>query len=163
MYSATCELKHSNAIQTMITSALLFFTSNILTALSPTFTAFYAFRIIIAYPSTAFLVLGQSTVGDMYAPTKRGTATGYVLTGTLVGPALGPVIGSIVVSYISSSRSIIWLQAALAGLAGGPLRFLLPEMSGKKGCEELKSLHGQEKARAALERPNPLRVTRLDR
>ncbi|EON61795.1 hypothetical protein W97_01012 [Coniosporium apollinis CBS 100218] len=94
--------------------ATLLFTSSILTALSPPLAAFYAFRVLTAYPSTAFLVLAQSIVGDMYIPTKRGTATGYVLTGSLAGPALGPFVRGIIVNY-SSWRGIVWLQTALAG------------------------------------------------
>ncbi|KAJ9666119.1 hypothetical protein H2201_003797 [Coniosporium apollinis] len=146
----------------MITSAAPFFLFNILTALAPTLAAFYAFRILTAYPSTAFLILGQSIVGDMYAPTKRGTATGYILTGTLIWPALGPFIGGITVNY-NDWRSIIWLQTALAGLAAALLWGLLPETSLHKGSEELEGLQGREKVAAVLERLNPLRVVRLYR
>lgn len=99
-----------------IGSTLLFFLSSLGTALSPSLPVFFVCRAFTAFQGTAFLILGSSSISDIYHPTERGTSLGWFLSGTMVGPAFGPVLGGIIVTF-TSWRVIFWLQVALGGLA----------------------------------------------
>lgn len=79
--------------QICIITVILFFVFSIGTALAPNLPAYFVFRALSAFPGTSFLVVGSSSIGDVYEPTKRATALAWFLSGTVVGPAFGPFLG----------------------------------------------------------------------
>ena len=111
-------------------------------------------------PGTAFLIVGNSCIGDIYTPTERGTALSAFLSGTLIGPAFGPFLGGIIVTY-RSWRDIFWVQTALGGLATVLVIFFLPETIPEKKCEELKDLTTSERAKKLLHWTSPFRVAKM--
>ncbi|KAF2118855.1 major facilitator superfamily domain-containing protein [Lophiotrema nucula] len=141
-------------------SAVLFFAFSIGTALAPNLASFFVFRILTAFQGTAFLVIGSSTIGDIYKPTERGTALGWFMSGTLIGPALGPFIGGIIVTF-RSWRDIFWVQTALAGTAVLLVLFLQPETIHYKRSSELSSLPPKKKAYTMWQYLNPFRIIKL--
>ncbi|KAK3067136.1 hypothetical protein LTS18_001292, partial [Coniosporium uncinatum] len=56
-----------------IPCALLFFVFSIGTALAPNLAAYYIFRVLTAFQGTGFLIVGASTIGDIYRPVERAT------------------------------------------------------------------------------------------
>jgi MFS family permease len=146
--------------QICIITAALFFAFSISTALAPSLASFFVFRILTAFQGTSFLVVGTSCLGDIYTPTKRATALGLFLSGTLVGPAFGPFIGGIIVTF-RTWREIFWLQSALGGLATVLVFFLLPETIPARKIDELSRLSSREKFRTIAGLVNPSRVVVL--
>ncbi|XPS90641.1 hypothetical protein M3J09_000079 [Ascochyta lentis] len=145
-----------------VASATLFTAFSIGTALAPNLAAFFVFRILTAFQGTAFLVVGNAVIGDIYKPTERGTALGWFMSGTLIGPALGPFIGGIIVTF-RSWRDIFWLQTALAGTAVVLCFFVQPETIHVKRSKELNGLSTPAKAHKMWQWLNPFRVIRLYR
>ncbi|KAH7073949.1 major facilitator superfamily domain-containing protein [Paraphoma chrysanthemicola] len=145
-----------------VISATLFFAFSIGTALAPNLASFFVFRILTAFQGTAFLVIGNAVIGDIYKPTERATAMGWFLSGTLIGPALGPFIGGIIVTF-RTWRDIFWLQTALAGAATVFCFFLQPETIHKKRATELEGLPRKERARKMWQWLNPARIILLYR
>ncbi|KAF2025296.1 MFS general substrate transporter [Setomelanomma holmii] len=145
-----------------VASAILFFAFSIGTALAPNLASFFIFRILTAFQGTAFLIVGNAVIGDIYKPTERATAMGWFLSGTLIGPALGPFIGGIIVTF-RSWRDIFWLQTALAGAATVFCFFLQPETIHEKRSRELEGLPLKERAKKMWQWLNPARILRLYR
>ncbi|KAF1961492.1 MFS general substrate transporter [Byssothecium circinans] len=145
-----------------VTSAALFLAFSVGTALAPNLAAFFIFRILTAFQGTVFLIIGSSVIGDIYKPTERGTALGWLLSGTLIGPALGPFIGGIIVTF-RTWRVIFWLQTALAGVACILVFFLLPETIHYKRSAELKDLPKKRRAHLMWQWLNPFRIVWLYR
>lgn len=150
----------NTSLQICIITAALFFAFSIGTALAPSLASYFIFRILTAFQGTSFLIVGTSCLGDIYTPTKRATALGLFLSGTLVGPAFGPFIGGIIVTY-RSWRDIFWLQSALGGLATTLVFFLLPETIPAKKIDELSDRSTKEKFRAIVGLVTPTRVVVL--
>ncbi|CAK3937891.1 synaptic vesicle transporter [Lecanosticta acicola] len=90
--------------------ALLLFT--IAGALAPNLEAFVVFRILSGFQGTFFHVTGQAILAEYFPPTRRGTATGFFLSGTVLGPPLGPLVAGVVTTY-QSWRVILWTQAGM--------------------------------------------------
>jgi len=145
-----------------IPCAILFLAFSIGTALAPNLAAYYIFRVLTAFQGTGFLIVGASTIGDIYRPVERATALGWFLSGTLVGPAFGPFIGGIIVTF-RSWRDIFWLQSALGGLACVLVIFLLPETIHRRRCTELHGLSRTAYTKKMWTWTNPLRVIKLYR
>ncbi|KAL7662740.1 Major facilitator superfamily (MFS) profile domain-containing protein [[Candida] zeylanoides] len=108
----------------------LFFNAifTILVAVSQDVAMFYVFRAMSALFGTAFFTTAAHMMGDIYAPTERGTAMGFVLTGAQLGPALGPVLGGIIVTY-TSWRVIFWVLGATNFAMSALMFFFMPETS----------------------------------
>ncbi|KAK7739693.1 hypothetical protein SLS53_005661 [Cytospora paraplurivora] len=87
-------------------------------ALSKTMATFVTMRILSGFESCFFLVAGQAMVAESFEARQRGTAVGFLMSGTTSGPAivLGPLVGAVIVT-LSHWRVIFWLQAGMA-LAG---------------------------------------------
>ena len=143
-----------------IITGVLFFAFSAGTAAAPNLASYYVFRLLTAYQGTAFLIVGNSCIGDIYTPTERGTALSAFLSGTLIGPAFGPFLGGIIVTY-RSWRVIFWVQTALGGLATILVVFFLPETISSKKIEDLRELTKAERARKILHLTSPLRVAKL--
>lgn len=150
----------THRLQICITTAVLFFAFSIGTALAPNLASYFVFRILTALQGTSFLIVGTSCLGDIYPPTKRATALGLFLSGTLIGPAFGPCIGGVQVTF-ASWRTIFWLQTALGGLATILVFFLLPETIPKKKIDDLADLNPKEKFKTIVGLTNPGRVVVL--
>ncbi|KAJ4302283.1 hypothetical protein N0V88_002426 [Collariella sp. IMI 366227] len=126
-------------------TAVLFFGCSIGTALAPNLAAFFIFRILTAFEGTAFILVGSACIADIYHPTKRATALGWFLSGTLIGPAFGPFIGGIIVSH-TSWRAIFWLQTALSFLAAVfPFTPFLPETIHHRKADDLEGYSPRQK------------------
>ncbi len=143
-----------------IITGILFFAFSAGTAAAPNLACYFVFRLLTAYQGTAFLIVGNSCIGDIYTPVERGTALSAFLSGTLIGPAFGPFIGGIVVTY-RSWRDIFWVQTALGGLATILVIFFLPETIPEKKVEELKEFTKTERVRKILHWTSPFRVARM--
>ncbi|KAH8168707.1 major facilitator superfamily protein [Sarocladium implicatum] len=145
---------------TSITASILFTLSSVATALAPNFASFFAFRILMAFTGTSFLVTGPAVVGDLYHPVERATVMSYFAAGTLIGPAFGPLIGGIIVTH-TSWRAIFWVQVALAGLGAIGVTVFLPETLAKPGSHDLKGLPKRQKIEAIWTMGNPVRVLEM--
>ncbi|KAL1896416.1 hypothetical protein Cpir12675_002820 [Ceratocystis pirilliformis] len=142
--------------------AASFFACSIGTALAPNLGAFFFFRIATAFGGTAFIIVGSACIGDIYRPTDRATALGWLLSGNLIGPALGPFMGGIIVTY-TSWRVIFWLQSALAAIVLAGSIFLMPETIPHRKIDDLAGYPASRKARALMTMINPIRVIELYR
>lgn len=111
-----------------IVCLLMYTVSTILVAVSQNLAMFFVFRMSTALFGTAFFSTGASIIGDIYRPTERGTAMGWVLSGTQIGPALGPLIGGVIVTY-TSWRVIFWTLAGLGAFDFLLAFTILPETS----------------------------------
>ena len=146
----------------LIIASITFTLFSIGSALSPNLACYYIMRMLTAFQGTAFLIIGGTVIGDIYRPIERGTAYGFVLSGTLIGPALGPLIAGVIVTYVSW-RNIFWLQVALAGVATIAVILLIPETIHRARKEDLVGLSRKEKARKLWSWSNPVRVLWLFR
>ena len=106
----------------------LFTISTVLCAVAQNLVMFYVFRALAALFGTAFFSVTAHMVGDIYPPEQRGTAMGWVLSGTQIGSAFGPVIGGIIVTY-TLWRVIFGVLAALGFILAVVVYFFLPETS----------------------------------
>lgn len=61
------------------------------------------------------MVAGQTIIADIFDQSRRGTAVGCFMVGSVSGPAIGPLVGGIIVTY-ASWRIIFWVQTAMVGL-----------------------------------------------
>lgn len=143
-------------------AAALFFLFSIGTALSPNLESFFLFRILTAFEGTPFLIIGSSSISDIYRPVERGTALGWFLSGTLLGPALGPLLGGLIVTYCSW-RVIFWVQTGLAGVAFILVALFLQETSHSRKADQLRDVPRGEYWRKLLRWLNPIRVLKLYR
>lgn len=64
-----------------------------LCAISWSYEALIAFRIVQAIGGGAIQPIGMAIVGELFEPHERGKALGIYGTGIMVGPALGPTLG----------------------------------------------------------------------
>ncbi|KAI0475873.1 major facilitator superfamily domain-containing protein [Xylariaceae sp. FL0804] len=118
-----------------------FLAASLGSALAPNLAAFFAFRALSGLAGTGFLVVAPGVIGDLYRPTERATALGWVLSGMLTGPAIGPLVGGIIVTY-SEWRNIYWLQTGVAGLACVLAVAFIPEtMHHRRRWDDLLHLH----------------------
>lgn len=106
----------------------LFTICTILVAVLQDLAMFYVFRLLLGIFGTAFFTTSAHIVSDIYKPTERGTAMGWVICGTQAGPALGPVIGGIIVTY-TSWRVIFWVLAGCGAAIFGLVLVFMPETS----------------------------------
>ncbi|KAJ5259328.1 MFS transporter DHA1 family multidrug resistance protein [Penicillium angulare] len=141
----------------LIIASSLFFAFSIGTALSPNLESFFIFRMLTAYHGTAFLVVGNSCLGDIYTPTKRATGVGWFMLGFELGPILGPLFGGIIVTYCSW-RDIFWLQSGLAGLGVALIILFLPETLNQPQCTQMAHLSRGDYIRELARRTSPLRM-----
>jgi multidrug resistance protein len=143
----------------MFIGACLFCVSNIVVALAPNVTVFIVFRCINYFGGTAFFSMGASIVGDIYSPSTRGRAMGWVLFGSQIGPTLGPIVGGLIITF-KSWRLLYWIQTAMSGSLLPLYIFLLPETS-------FSTLHARlctERNKKFIFIPfNPLRILMLAR
>lgn len=128
--------------------------------MSPNLVAYFIFRSLAAFETTAFYVLGSSCIGDIYRPEERGTALSWFLLATVVAPAIGPFIGGVIVTY-RTWRILFWLQAALGALAMGLMVFFLPETIKYKLKDDLGGYSVSEKVTRLCNWLNPVRVVKL--
>ncbi|RDW57517.1 synaptic vesicle transporter [Coleophoma cylindrospora] len=98
-----------------IISGFMLFVSSIGMAVAPNLATFVAMRLLAAFEGTYFMVAGQTIIADLFIPTKRGTAVGFFMSGSVMGPALGPCLGGIITSY-ASWRILFWTQTAMVGI-----------------------------------------------
>ncbi|KAJ5160692.1 uncharacterized protein N7482_007696 [Penicillium canariense] len=76
---------------------------------------FIAMRLLSGFTGTFFMVAGQTIIADIFKPVVRGTATGFMMVGSVSGPAIGPCIGGIIVTF-AHWRIIYWLQLGMVSL-----------------------------------------------
>lgn len=94
-------------------TCLTFYTAtSVCVAVSQNLSMFFVFRCLTALSGTAFFATGSSVIGDIYPPTDRGNAMGWVLSGSQLGPAFGPCLGGIIVNF-ASWRVIFWVLAGM--------------------------------------------------
>lgn len=146
----------------LVLSGICFTATSIGCALAPNLVAFFAFRAIMAYTGTSFLIIGSSCIGDLYHPTERATAMSWFFSGTLIGPALAPFIAGIIITY-RSWHDIFWLQAGLSALANVLCIFFLSETIHQKRSSELQNLSRREYAVQLWRWTSPLRIVGLFR
>ncbi|KAJ5088618.1 hypothetical protein N7456_012234 [Penicillium angulare] len=155
-YDYKAPLSSMDADETiLIIASSLFFAFSIGTALSPNLASFFIFP----YHGTAFLVVGNSCLGDIYTPTERATGVGWFMLGFELGPILGPLSGGIIVTYCSW-RDIFWLQSGLAGLGVALIILVLPETLSHPQCAQMAHLSRGDYIRELARRTSPLRMMR---
>lgn len=137
-----------------IVCLLLFTVTTVLTGVAHNLAMFYVFRSLAALFGTAFFSTAGSVVGDIYPPTERGAAMGWILLGTQAGPAFGPCIGGIIVTY-TSWRVIFYFLAGFGAVVLALVVVLLKETSVSTRYEEQRELTGK---RFFIVPFNPLRV-----
>ncbi|KAJ5142210.1 hypothetical protein N7526_003205 [Penicillium atrosanguineum] len=126
------------------------------TAASIDLNMFIAMRLLSGFTGTFFMVAGQTIIADIYEPTVRGTAVGFMMVGSVSGPAIGPCIGGIIVTF-SQWRIIYWLQFGMTALGLALSFFFLPTINNKR---EMETATRPRTARSVLSMFNPLRIFR---
>lgn len=96
------------------------------TALSPNLPAYFILRFLTAPQVTACQTIATVVVGDIYPPTTRGRAIGWLMASTTIPPGLAPLFGGLIVTY-KSWRVIFWVQTGMATLSVILLAIFLPE------------------------------------
>ncbi|KAL2823568.1 major facilitator superfamily domain-containing protein [Aspergillus cavernicola] len=144
-----------------IVSSVLFTAFSIGTALAPNLASFFIFRLLTALFGTAFFVVGTAAIGDIYAPTERGTSLSWFLSGTQIGPCFAPLLGGAIVNSTSSWRGIFWMQTGIGGLATILVFLCLPETIPSRAIDEMHHLSTAKRTTRFLYLLNPARVTVL--
>ncbi|PYH45457.1 putative MFS transporter [Aspergillus saccharolyticus JOP 1030-1] len=146
----------------LITSSFLFFAFTVASTFATNLVSYFIFRGCAALQGTSFLVIGNAIVGDLYEPTARASALGWVLSGSLTGPALGPFLGGIIITY-RPWRTIFYLLSALSLLATILITILLPETIPQRTLPS--SLHHDRSLRPQIrqlwQQISPLRILHL--
>jgi MFS family permease len=73
---------------------------------------FMAFRLLSGFEGTFFHICGQSILAEFFPPVKRGAATGFFLSFTVLGPPLAPLVAGIITTY-TTWRLILWIQCGM--------------------------------------------------
>ncbi|RAL15395.1 putative MFS transporter [Aspergillus homomorphus CBS 101889] len=145
----------------LIASSILFFAFTIASGLAPNLVSYFIFRGCAALQGTAFLVIGNAIVSDMYEPTTRASALGWVLSGSLTGPALGPFLGGIILTF-RPWRTIFYLLSALSLLATILIAtLLLPETIAHKTSRIHRDLPLRTQAQELWQQTSPIRILNL--
>ncbi|KIW00319.1 uncharacterized protein PV09_08206 [Verruconis gallopava] len=122
-------------------------------SVAPNLPSFIVFRVLSGFQGTFFHVTGQAILAEFFPPVKRGTATGFFLSGTVLGPPLGPLVAGIITQY-TSWRVILYLQCGMITL-GLCLSLLLLGRGGKPAKMQNPSI------RDIVRAYNPMRIIRL--
>jgi MFS family permease len=77
---------------------------------------FMAFRLLSGFQGTFFHICGQSILAEFFPPVKRGAATGFFLSFTVLGPPLAPLVAGIITTY-TTWRLILWIQCGMLGFS----------------------------------------------
>lgn len=107
-------------------SSVLFVFSSAGCGLSKSITTLIIMRIIQGVGSSAAMVVGTSTIVEIFPAEKRGSAIGLFLVGPLIGPVIGPILGGFLNQYISW-QSIFWFLTVLGMVVLLFLFLYLPE------------------------------------
>lgn len=126
-----------------IVCLLLFTMATVLTGVAQNLAMFYIFRSLTALFGTAFFSTAGSVVGDIYPPSQRGGAMGWILLGTQAGPAFGPCIGGIIVTY-ASWRVIFYFLAGFGAVVLALVVLLLKETSVSTRYKEQRAITGKK-------------------
>ncbi|KAJ5179862.1 hypothetical protein N7492_003072 [Penicillium capsulatum] len=123
------------------------------TALAINLHMFIAMRLLSGFTGTFFMVAGQTIIADIFQPTVRGTAVGFMMVGSVSGPAIGPCFGGIIVTF-AQWRIIYWLQFGMT-LLGLVLSILfVPSLDAQSLTKNSRNL------KFILSMFNPLRIFR---
>lgn len=98
-------------------SNALFIVSTVACAVSSNIDMLIGFRFLAGCAGATPTTIGGATIGDMFAPEKRGGAMAIWGMGVQLGPALGPIIGGFL-SQAEGWRWVFWLQTIMAGAVG---------------------------------------------
>jgi MFS family permease len=166
----------------LIGAAVCYTAFSVGTALAPHIGALFAFRILTGLSSTALLTIGNTCIGDVYHPTQRGTAGGWILLGFELGPTLGrkslytsrlpttaiiielsrspAFIGGVMVTY-RSWRTLFYFQAALGAFFAVLYVGLLLETAPYLGHRAFANANLTSRVHLTVRELNPLRVVAL--
>ncbi|PYI33041.1 putative MFS transporter [Aspergillus indologenus CBS 114.80] len=144
----------------LITSSILFCAFTVASAFAPNLVSYFIFRGCAALQGTSFLVIGNAIVGDIYEPTTRASALGWVLSGSLTGPALGPFLGGIIMTF-RPWRTIFYLLSALSLCATVLIITILPETIAHRTSLSLRGQPFRTQARQLWHQTSPFRILHL--
>ncbi|WP_289135031.1 MFS transporter [uncultured Brevibacillus sp.] len=105
----------------------VFFLSNVLAALSPTYTVLMVARILSAASSALLVVLSISIAASIVEPAYRGRAIGIIFMGISGSLVLGVPVG-LALGNAFGWRAPFWLIAALSILSMMFLLYFLPKV-----------------------------------
>ena len=124
-------------------------------ALSTSMGMLMAFRVLSGAGAAAVQSVGAGTIGDMYIPTKRGTAVGYFYLGAVLGPLVGPLAGGAIVERWGW-KGTQWFMVIIASVILVLILFLLPETLREEEIPSFQKVptktNEQEKVEAPLNR-----------
>ena len=124
-------------------------------ALSTSMGMLMVFRVLSGAGAAAVQSVGAGTIGDMYIPTKRGTAVGYFYLGAVLGPLVGPLAGGAIVERWGW-KGTQWFMVIIASVILVLILFLLPETLREEEIPSFQKVptktNEQEKVEAPLDR-----------
>ncbi|KAE8160745.1 major facilitator superfamily domain-containing protein [Aspergillus tamarii] len=130
------------------------------TGLAPNLPAYFILRFLTAPQVTAIQVVGAVVIGDIYPPTARGRALGWLMVSTTVAPGLAPLLGGVVVTY-TLWRVIFWAQTGMAVLSVLLLAVFLPETIHEKKTQLFTGLSPSGKVMQFIRLMNPSEIFTL--
>jgi MFS family permease len=105
--------------RTMLLALAIFMLAAVLCALSGSFNALLAARVLQGLGGGGLMTLSQALVGEHVPPRRRGSYQGYLSSCIFAGSALGPVGGGLITQWFG------WHAVFLAYLPLGALAILL--------------------------------------
>ncbi len=96
-------------------SNILFVVFTVACAVSSNLNMLIGFRFLAGCAGATPTTIGGATIGDIFAPDKRGGAMAVWGMGVQLGPALGPLIGGFL-SQAKGWRWVFWLQTIVGGV-----------------------------------------------
>lgn len=109
-----------------ISSFLVYFVFNILSAESQNIAMFLVMRVLSGGAAASVQAVGAGTIADVWAVKERGRAMGIFYLGPLCGPLISPIVGGALAESLGW-RSTMWFQVIFGAVCWLIIVFFLPE------------------------------------
>jgi len=108
---------------------LLFLIGSAISGLSQNMAELIAARALTGIGGGAMLVLGVTTIGDIFSPRQRGRWMGLIVSVFGLGSIIGPLVGGFITDHFGW-RWVFYVNLPLGLVALALIGFLLPKLAG---------------------------------
>jgi EmrB/QacA subfamily drug resistance transporter len=112
-----------------IAGLLLFLVGSAISGLSQNMGELIAARALTGIGGGAMMVLGVTTVGDIFSPRQRGRWMGLIVSVFGLGSIIGPLVGGFITDHFGW-RWVFYVNLPLGLIALALIGFLLPKLAG---------------------------------
>ena len=148
-----------------ISSFLIYFVFNVLSAVSQSISMFLVMRILSGGASASVQAVGAGTIADIWDVKERGKAMGIFYLGPLCGPLLAPIIGGALAQGLGW-RSSMWFQVIYGAIIWLLVVFFLPEtlksrtnLVAEAEAEAFAAVQGEQNVEKDISGATPIRPT----